>query len=140
MHRKTLIALTALALATLSGCGKPAPAPEATASADAASAASSATTAWTPVVPAAGTYESTTSDGKPFSTVTVEADNSYSRVPVKGLREAGIVKITDGKLCFDPSGKEAATRCHTITAPAADGSFTATDEKGVTLNVKPVAK
>jgi hypothetical protein len=51
-----------------------------------------------------------------------------------------VVKLTDGKVCFDPSGKDKPTRCYTESVRAADGSFTATDEKGVVENVKPVAK
>jgi phosphoglucomutase len=72
--------------------------------------------------------------------VTIATDYAYSQVPAKGLTEAGIVKLTDGKVCFDPSGKEKPTRCYTESVRAADGSFTATDEKGVVENVKPVAK
>ena len=49
---------------------------------------------------------------------------------VEWLAEAGIVKLTDGKVCFDPSGKEKPTRCYTESVRAPDGSFTATDEKG----------
>lgn len=136
MQAKFSIA-AAIALVAVSGCSKPAPTPEATASAKDMSVAPAA---WTPVLPAPGAYESTTSDGKLYSTVTLEADTSYARVPANGPREAGIAKITDGKLCFDPSGKEAATRCFTITEPAADGSCSATDEKGLKLTVKPVAQ
>ena len=139
MRSKTFITVSAIALVTLAGCSKPAPAPEATASADAVTAAPSDAAAWTPVLPPPGSYNSTTSDGKPYSKVTLNADGSYSRDPEQGLNEAGIVKMTDGKLCFDPSGKDNPERCYTMTQPAADGGFTVTDSKGVTLNVKPAA-
>jgi hypothetical protein len=86
-------------------------------------------------MPAPGAYEATTSDGKPYSEVTLETDGSYA----SGPREAGIAKMTDGKLCFDPSGTVNPERCYTLTQPAADGSFTATDDSGVTITVKPAA-
>ncbi len=135
MHRTTSIAAAAILLAAVSACSKPDPAAEATPSAAAPIAAAT----WTPALPAAGAYEVTTSDGKPSGKVTIEADNSYSSVPVTGLSEAGIVKLTDGKVCFDPSGQEKPTRCYTESVRAPDGSFTATDEKGVVENVKPAA-
>lgn len=138
MHRNTTIAAAAVLLLAVAGCSKSEPAPEATQSAAAASEAPAAT--WTAVIPAAGGYDVTTADGKPYSKVTLEADNSYARVPAQGAKEAGIVNITDGKLCFDPSGKDNLPRCYTTTAPAADGSFTATNDKGVALTVKPAAK
>lgn len=138
MHRKTTIAAAAILLVAVAGCSKSDPAPEATQSV--AAAASEAPAApWVAVVPAAGAYDATSADGKPFSKVTLEADGSYARVPASGAKEAGVVKITDGRLCFDPSGKANLPRCYTTTAPAADGSFTATDDKGVVLNVKPAA-
>jgi hypothetical protein len=137
MQRKTSIAAAAILLATVAACSKPEPAAEATPSA-AAEPVAAAT--WTPALPAAGTYEVSTSEGVASATVTIEADNSYSQQPVKGLAEAGIVKLTDGKVCFDPSGKEAPTRCYTESVRAPDGSFTATDDKGVVENIKPVAK
>ncbi len=136
---RTMVSVVALATFTLAACGKPAPAPEATESA-AADTAPSAPATWTPALPAAGAYEVSSLDGKPVAKVTIEADNSYSQVPAKGLTEAGIVKLIDGKVCFDPSGKDKPNRCYTESVRAADGSFTATDEKGVVENVKPAAK
>ena len=139
MLRKTSIATAAILVAAISGCGKPAPAPEATESA-AAIADPSAAATWTPALPAAGAYDVTASDGKAVAKVTINSDNSYSQAPAKGLPEAGIVKLIDGKVCFDPSGKDKPNLCYTESVRAADGSFTATDEKGVVENVKPVAK
>ena len=138
--RKTIslasIALLALAVA---GCSKPAPAPEAAATSEAAMAPSAAAT-WTPALPEPGKYEVTTTDGKPAGTTEIRADMGYTDTPPKGLAESGLVKLIDGKVCFDPSGKTAPNRCFTESVRAADGSFTATDEKGVTVNVKPAAK
>ena len=139
---RKMVSVVALATFALAACGKPAPAPEATESAAAGdlAAAPSTPATWTPALPAAGAYEVTSSDGKPVAKVTIETDYSYSQVPTKGLTEAGVVKLTDGKVCFDPSGKDKPTRCYTESVRAADGSFTATDDKGVTENVKPAAK
>ena len=137
MTTRASIAAVAFVLATVSGCNRSEPAPEATASAAASEAPPAA---WTPALPAAGAYDVTSSDGRPVAKVSIEPDHSYSRVPAQGLTEAGIVKLTDGKVCFDPSGKEKPTRCYTESVRAADGSFTATDDKGVTVNVKPAAK
>jgi hypothetical protein len=138
MHRKTTLAAAAILLAAVAACSKPQPADEATPAASAAAPAAAAT--WTPALPAPGTYAVSTSAGEASATVTIEADNSYSQQPVKGLAEAGIVKLTDGKVCFDPSGQDKPTRCYTESVRAPDGSFTATDEKGVVENIKPVAK
>jgi hypothetical protein len=137
MHRKTSIAAAAILLAAIAACSKPEPAAEATPAADAAPVAAAT---WTPALPAPGVYEGTSASGEPLFTNTIEADYSYSRVPAKGLTEAGIMKLIDGKVCLDPSGKDNPTRCYIESPRAADGSFTATDEKGVVINIKPVAK
>lgn len=136
MRYRLSIAASVALLATLSGCSKPEPAAEATATPEAAPAAAAT---WTPALPTPGAYEVTSLDGKPVSKVTIAADYGYQVIPATGANEAGVVKLADGKVCFDPSGKEKPTRCYTESARAADGSFTATDEKGVTENIKPVA-
>jgi hypothetical protein len=137
MHRKTSIAAAAILLAVVSGCSKSEPAAEASPS-EAAAPVAAAT--WTPALPTPGAYEVSTADGKPAAKVSIEADYSYSQTPTTGLAEAGIVKLTDGKVCFDPSGKDKPTRRYTESVRALDGSFTATDEKGVVENIKPAAK
>ena len=137
MKRSTAITAAAILLAAVSACKKSEPAVEATAT---AAAEPLAAATWTPALPAPGAYEVTSMAGEPVSKVSIEADYSYSAVPTKGLTEAGIVKLSDGKVCFDPSGKEKPTRCYTESVRAADGSFTATDEKGVVENVKTAAK
>ena len=138
MRKTVSIAAIALLAVTVAGCSKPASEPEATESAAAATDAAAAAS-WTPALPAPGKYEVSAADGTPVSKVDIRADMGYTMTPAKGATESGVVKLTDGKVCFDPSGKTAPTRCYTESVRAADGSFTATDEKGVTENVKPAA-
>ena len=120
----------------LAACGKKDEAPvavdsDAVAATDAAAAPAAG--------PTAGVYEVTDAAGKKVNTVTINADGSYAEDPATGRRVAGIVKMVDGKTCFDPSGK-AEPECYTDSARAADGSFTATDAKGGVLTVRPKAK
>ncbi|MEO6718687.1 MAG: hypothetical protein ABIM50_15740 [Novosphingobium sp.] len=138
MRKTVSIATIALLGVALAGCSKPANAPEASASSEAAAPSAAAT--WTPALPAPGKYEVTNADGTPSGKVDIRADYGYTNTPAKGTTESGIVKLTDGKVCFDPSGKTAPTRCYTESVRAADGSFTATNDKGVTVNVRPAAK
>lgn len=139
MQRTALIAATAILIAATAGCSKPAPTPEASETAAASDVPAAAAT-WTPALPAAGAYEVSSLSGEVLAKVTIEADYAYSQVPTKGLNEAGVVKLIDGKVCFDASGKDKPNRCYTESVRAADGSFTATNEKGVVENIKPVVK
>lgn len=129
------IALAASFALALSACGKKEEAPVAAASETAAADASAAQSA--AITP--GTFEVFDAAGKKQLTSTINSDGTYADDLVNGQRIAGIVKVVDGKLCFDPSGK-APQECYSESARAADGSFTATDEKGTVLTVKPVAK
>lgn len=120
----------------LAACGKKEEAPaavpsDAVAATDAVAASAAA--------PTPGAYEVADAAGKKLSTTTINADGSYAEDWADGHRTAGIVKMVDGKTCFDPSGK-AEAECFTDSALAADGSFTATDAKGVVLTVHPKAK
>ena len=137
MRKTQSIAAIALLTVALAGCSKPAPAPDAAASSEAAAPSAAAT--WTPALPSAGKYEVSNADGTPAAKVDIRADMGYTRTPAKGATESGVVKLTDGKVCFDPSGAAAPTHCYTESVRAADGSFTATDDKGVTVQVKPAA-
>jgi hypothetical protein len=133
MHKSaSIVVLAALAVAA-AGCKKSEPAPEATAT---AAPAEVATAPAPPLTPTPGNYDVTSTEGKPISKVTINADGTYREVPVKGLPEAGIVKITNGKTCFDPSGKKG-PECWTESEKAADGSFTATSDSGSTVKVTP---
>jgi hypothetical protein len=134
--RKSLT-IAALTLVTaLAACSKPATeaAPDAS---EAAATAAATAAAYVPTL-RPGTYDVTGPDGKPVGTTTINADGTYADDDTKGTRTAGIVKIVDGKTCFDPSGK-AEAECYSETAPGADGSFTATSADGVTVTVKPRA-
>ena len=128
------LVLSAAALA-LAACGKKEEAPvavqsDAVVATDAAAAAAG---------PTPGVYEVTDAAGKKVSTTTINAGGTYAQDMADGHREAGIVKMVDGKTCFDPSGK-AEPECYTDSARAADGSFTATDSKGGVVTVRPKAK
>lgn len=133
---RTRLTAAAILLATVAACSKPAPAPEATESAAPSAAASAAPMTLESLV---GTYAVSDDKGNPVDTTVIRADGGYTETPVKGLPKSGVVKVVDGKSCFDPSGDEAET-CFTHSPVAADGSFQVTDPKGVVLNVKPVTK
>jgi hypothetical protein len=124
---------TSIALA-LTACGKKEEAPVTDASEVAV-----ATDAAVAALPPAGTYEVSDAAGKVLGTTTINADGTYADQMTGAPRVAGIVKLVDGQTCFDPSGK-AEPECFTDSAPGADGSFTATDAKGVVVTVRPKAK
>jgi hypothetical protein len=133
MHRSASIVVLAVLAVAASGCKKSEPAPEATV---AAVPSAVVTAPPAPTTPTPGDYDVSSTAGKPISKVTINADGTYREVPVKGLPEAGIVRITNGKTCFDPSGKKG-PECWTDSAKAADGSFTAISDSGATVKVTP---
>ena len=124
---------TSIALA-LTACSKKEEAPVVDASEVAA-----ATEAAAAALPPPGTYEIVDATGKVLGTNTLNADGGYARAMTGAPREAGIIKMVDGKTCLDPSGP-APAECFTDSAPGADGSFTATDAKGVVMTIRPKAK
>jgi hypothetical protein len=129
-----LFIIASLALA-LSACGKKEEAVAVdSAASDAAVASASAAAA-----PMTGDFAVFDAAGKQLMTTTINPDGTYRDVPPKGLPVAGVWKAKDGKTCFDPSGK-APEECFSSSAPAADGSFTATGPDGAVVTVKPVAK
>lgn len=132
--RKSVSIIALALLAATSACKKSEPV-EAVAS---ESAMPTEAAALAPSAP--GDYMVTSSDGKPGGMTTINADGSYKDTPPKGLPVAGLVTYKNNKICFDPSGPKEGPECWTETAPAADGSFTATSDKGVTVSVKPKAK
>lgn len=127
------LAIATSIILAISACGKKEEAPVAVPSE--AAVASDAAAATIPT----GTFDSFNAAGKKLGTTSINADGTYTTDPTGGLREAGIVKMVDGKTCFDPSGK-APEECYTDSAPGADGSFTATDAKGNVETIRPVTK
>ena len=77
-------------------------------------------------------------DGK-MGKSTINVDGTYVDTGPDGKQIKGKFAQKDGKDCFDPDGDEAEV-CWTAGKPAADGSFTATDPKGVTVTVTPAKK
>jgi len=53
--------------------------------------------------------------------------------------EEGSWAVTGGKTCFTPTTKGAEAMCYTVGATEADGSFTATPDKGDPEKVMPMA-
>jgi len=87
----------------------------------------------------AGAYEATAADGT-VTTTTLNADGTYSDVDAEGTTVAeGTWAVTDGKTCFTPTTEGVTPMCYTETAPAADGSFTATPDEGDPVTVRPAA-
>ena len=87
----------------------------------------------------AGAYEATAADGS-VTTTTLNADGTYTDTDAKGATVAeGTWAVTDGKTCFSPTTEGVEAMCYTETAPAADGSFTATPDKGEPVTVRPAA-
>lgn len=125
---KTLLMLgTAL---TLTACGQRAdkgaeatPAATTTTVAEAPSPASNQG----PTGNMAGKYEVTMADGK-IVTETINADGTYVDL-MDGQETRGKWRMDGARSCFDPDGA-AVEECYTSSAPAADGSFTATSTDG----------
>lgn len=125
--KRWLILSSALALAS---CGQRADtAGEATPSPSDTLAAPTATAAATsvPTGEAAGKYEITTPDGTRI-TSTLNTDGTYVDI-ANGQEVRGTWRLNGAETCFDPAG-EAAERCYTSSAPAADGSFKVTGADG----------
>ena len=86
-----------------------------------------------------GAYEATAADGT-VTTTTLNADGTYTDVDAEGNTvAAGTWAVTDGKTCFSPTTEGATPMCYTESAPAEDGSFTATPDEGDPVTVRPVA-
>ncbi len=134
------VLLAAAAVAALGACQKPATtsnetnetAANASATAPAPAAAMVTANGSTP-----GTFEVTTKDGKKGKTV-LNADGTYVDTDPSGKETKGTWNVTDGKTCFDPDGNEGPS-CYAESAVGADGTFTATSEKGEKVTVKKVS-
>lgn len=127
---KKLIAIASIA--ALAACSKPAdetPAPADTAMAEATPAVDTGT--------APGTYTETDATGAPAGTTTINADGTFETTDAKGTVTKGTYARKDGKDCFTTEGQSEEV-CWTVTAPAADGSFTATNPDGsIVLTITP---
>jgi hypothetical protein len=130
---KRLLLLTAASIAIV-GCQKAATTSEnadtmAANDANAAAPDSTETALVTANGTTPGTFEVTAKDGTKAQTV-LNADGTYVDSDSSGKETArGTWNVTDGKTCFDPEGDEGPT-CWTETPAGADGSFTATSDKG----------
>lgn len=85
-----------------------------------------------------GTYDVKLADGTMVTSV-INADGSYVDTDPKGNQIKGLYASHDGKDCFDPEG-DAPGMCWAKSAPAADGSFTATADDGTVVTVTPKKK
>ena len=131
---KKLILLAGIA--ALAACTGKEPAAEETAAAEAPAAAVAAAPA---VTATPGSYDVTGPDGTKL-VATLMADGTYvDRDEAGKVLEKGKWAVKDGKTCFDDEGDKPEV-CYTDSAPAADGSFTATEADGKVTQVKPHAK
>ncbi|MXO59563.1 hypothetical protein GRI89_08415 [Altererythrobacter salegens] len=130
---KRLILLAGLV--AVAGCNQSEPAPEPT---------ETATTAPAPVMltangSAPGAYTATTPEGT-VTTSTLKADGTYTDTDADGKVTAeGTWAVTDGKTCFTPTTEGVEAMCYTESPAGADGTFTATPDKGDPVTVKPAA-
>lgn len=121
------------AVSLLAACSQQKPAEPAASE----SAATTAEAAPAPT-PTPGTYDVTLPDGTRETSI-LNADGTYEDQDAAGKVTAkGTWGVKDGKTCFSPEGGP--EECFIDSARAADGSFTATDAKGGTVQVKPRAK
>ena len=85
----------------------------------------------------AGTFIATAADGSEMTAI-LNADGTYIDKDSEGnVIEEGTWAVTDGKTCFSPTTEGAKAMCFTETAPAEDGSFTATPDEGDPVTVRP---
>ncbi|HEX6072253.1 MAG TPA: hypothetical protein VFY95_04520 [Sphingomicrobium sp.] len=125
------------AAVALCACSKQAEAPPAADNGAAEMNAPAAATMVTANGSTPGTYEVTMKDGTK-SKATLMADGTYADTDPKGKETKGTWNVTGGKTCFDPDGAEG-PMCYTESAVGADGSFTATPDKGDPVTVKKVS-
>lgn len=86
----------------------------------------------------AGAFSVTAKDGT-VTTSVLNADGTYTDSDASGkVTGLGTWAVKDGKTCFTAT-KGSDSGCYTESAPGADGSFTATPDKGDPVTVKPIA-
>ena len=122
--------------ALLAACGSKTEAPADPSASDRAAAA--ATSAAPVAATAPGVYDIVAPDGTKATSSLVKDGTYVDRDTAGKVTEKGTWADKDGKTCFTTD--KAVETCFTVSAPAADGSFTATDAKGAVTQVKPHAK
>jgi hypothetical protein len=133
---KRIIAIAALA--AVSACSEPAPAPEATAEAAAeATVAAASETLAADGQPSVGNYKVTTSDGKVFMEE-VKADGTYVQTQDGKVVETGKwVQKSPSQYCVTKDEAGATEKCNTEQV-GADGVWTSVDPEGKTATVERV--
>jgi len=131
---RKIVPIVSLALlgTALASCGSPDTATDADATDAVVAEETAATEEVTELM--IGEMAITYPDGTAVS-LTIQEDGAYSRVVGDGLPTAGVAKVVDGKVCFDPSGPDEAV-CWSKGPTADDGSFTATNDEGVAVSVQ----
>lgn len=117
--------LLLVALATLSACGasEPTQAPE---------------KPKTPDEQMVGTYEFTDTDGNKMTSV-LDSNHGYTDAVSGIVSDRGTWELKDGKTCFTSGEPGKAVECYTMSGSAADGTLTATPEKGEPLKLNKVS-
>lgn len=121
---RNILLLAALA-ATLSACGaaEPAQAPE---------------KPKTPDEQMVGTYEFTDADGQKMTSM-LNSNHSYTDAVGGIVSDGGTWEIKDGKTCFTSGVPGKAVECYTMSGSNADGTLTATPDKGEPLKLKKIS-
>lgn len=133
MKRLLMVSLAGTLAGTLAAC-QPEPAAEPVVE-EAAEAAPVTVANGTPV----GTFAVTNADGTAGTTV-INADGTYTDTDSEGnLVAEGTWAVVEGKTCFTPTTEGQDPMCYTESAPAEDGSFTATPDEGDPVTVRPAA-
>ncbi|KUO54754.1 MAG: hypothetical protein APF82_07225 [Sphingomonadales bacterium BRH_c42] len=133
MKRLLMVSLAGTLAGTLAAC-QPEPAAEPVVE-EAAEAAPVTVANGTPV----GTFAVTNADGTAGTTV-INADGTYTDTDSEGnLVAEGTWAVVEGKTCFTPTTEGQTAMCYTESAPAEDGSFTATPDEGDPVTVRPAA-
>jgi hypothetical protein len=122
--------------ALLAACGSKTEAPADATASD--SAAAAATTAAPVAATTPGVYDVVGPDGTKMTSSLIKDGTYVDRDAAGKVTEKGTWADKDGKTCF--TTEKAVETCYTLSAAAADGSFTATDAKGAVTQVKPHAK
>lgn len=134
MKRLLMVSLVGMLAGTLAAC-KPEPVAEPVVE-ETAEAAPVTVANGTP----AGTFAVSSADGTAMGTSVLNADGTYSDNGADGkLVAEGTWAVVDGKTCFTPTTEGQKPMCFAESAPAEDGSFTATPDEGDPVTVRPVA-